>query len=201
VKPGKLVIQESTDTTHYTIADEEGNVVAVTYTLNGGYGCGVTPPGLGFLLNNEMDDFATKPGDFSSAGISQGEANVIEPGKRPLSSMTPTIVLKEGRFFLTLGSPGGPTIIATVLQVLVNVLDFHMNVQDAADSPRIHHQWMPDRISLEREFPPATVSQLKARGHKIKKRGPIGEVAAIQKEGEWLAGGVDSRMEGAAKGY
>ena len=153
------------------------------------------------MLNNEMDDFATKPGDFSSAGISQGEANVIEPGKRPLSSMTPTIVLREGRFFLTVGSPGGPTIIATVLQVLVNVLDFHMNVQDAADSPRIHHQWMPDRISLEREFPPATVSQLKARGHKIKKRGPIGEVAAIQKEGEWLAGGVDSRMEGAAKGY
>ena len=135
---------ESMETTHYTVADAEGNVVAVTYTLNGGYGSKVTATGLGFLLNNEMDDFAPKPGEANMYGLIQGEANAIAPGKTPLSSMTPTIVLKDGKPVLAVGSPGGPTIINTVLEVIVNVLDFGMNVQDAVNWPRFHHQWLPD---------------------------------------------------------
>ena len=129
------------------MADDEGNVVTVTYTLNGGYGSKVTATGLGFLLNNEMDDFAPKPGEANMFGLIQGEANAIAPHKTPLSSMTPTIVLKDGKPFLALGSPGGPTIINSVLEVIVNVLDFNMNVQDAVNWPRFHHQWMPDTLS------------------------------------------------------
>ena len=137
------------ETTHYTVADEEGNIAAVTYTLNGGYGSKVTATGLGFLLNNEMDDFAAKPGEANMYGLIQGEANAIAPRKTPLSSMTPTIVLKDGKPLLALGSPGGPTIINTVLEVMVNVLDFGMNVQDAVNWPRFHHQWMPDVLPVE----------------------------------------------------
>jgi gamma-glutamyltranspeptidase/glutathione hydrolase len=201
LRAGKPAPTEGSETTHYSIVDTEGNVVAVTYTLNGGYGSGVTAAKLGFLLNNEMDDFAAKPGTPNLYGLVQGEANAIQPEKRPLSSMTPTIVLRDGRFYLVLGSPGGPTIINTVLQVLVNIVDFGMNVQEAVDSPRIHHQWLPDELRMEHGFSPDTVSLLKSRGHRIRTVSSMGEVAAILSDGVWLQGAADSRAEGTAKGY
>ena len=198
---GKPFGPESNETTHYSIVDAEGNAVAVTYTLNFGYGNGVTVPGLGFLLNDEMDDFAAKPGEPNGFGLVQGEANAIQPRKRPLSSMTPTIVTREGKLDLVLGTPGGPTIINTVLQVLVNSVDFGMNVQDAVDFPRIHHQWLPDQLVMERGFSPDTIALLEARGHHVKIVNSIGEVAAIQARDGWLEGAADPRTEGTAKGY
>jgi gamma-glutamyltranspeptidase/glutathione hydrolase len=201
VRAGKPAGYESSQTTHYSIVDAEGNAVALTYTLNGGYGSGVTAPGLGFLLNNEMDDFAAKPGAPNSYGLVQGEANAIQPGKRPLSSMTPTIVLRQGRLYLVAGSPGGPRIISTVLQVLLNVFDFGMNVQEAVDWPRFHHQWLPDKLYVERGFSPDTVRLLEARGHTVENARSIGEVAAILSSGAWLEGAADSRSEGQAAGY
>ena len=192
---------ESNETTHYTVADEEGNVVAVTYTLNGGFGSKVTATGLGFLLNNEMDDFAPKPGEANMYGLVQGEANAIQPRKTPLSSMVPTIVMKDGKPLLALGSPGGPTIINTVLEVMVNVLDFGMNVQEAVDWPRFHHQWMPDTLSMERGYSPDTVAILEKHGYTIRRVGAQGECAAIQFENGWLSGAADPRTEGTAKGY
>ncbi len=193
--------KESNETTHYTIADEEGNVVCVTYTLNGGYGSKVTAAGLGFLLNNEMDDFAPKPGEANMFGLIQGEANAIAAGKTPLSSMTPTIVLRDGKPVLALGSPGGPTIINSVLEVMVNVLDFGMNVQDAVNWPRFHHQWKPDVLSMEPEYSPDTVALLEQRGYKIRRVGAQGEVAAIRWENGWLEGAPDPRTLATAEGY
>ena len=198
---GRPLGPESSETTHYSIVDSDGNAAAVTYTLNFGYGNGVTVPGLGFLLNDEMDDFAAKPGEANAFGLVQGEANAIQPRKRPLSSMTPTIVTRDGKLDLVLGTPGGPTIINTVLEVLLNVVDFGMNVQDAVDFPRIHHQWLPDQLLMERGFSPDTVALLKARGHDVRMVGSIGEVAAIQVRDGWLEGAADPRTEGTAKGY
>jgi len=198
---GKPPGPESSETTHYSIIDADGNAVAVTYTLNFGYGDGVTVPGLGFLLNDEMDDFAAKPGEPNGFGLVQGEANAIQPRKRPLSSMTPTIVTRGGKLELVLGTPGGPTIINSVLEVLVNVVDFGMNVQDAVDYPRIHHQWLPDQLVMERGFSPDTIALLKARGHQVRMVGGMGEVAAIQARDGWLEGAADPRTEGTAKGY
>jgi gamma-glutamyltranspeptidase/glutathione hydrolase len=194
--------RESNETTHFTIADTEGNVVCMTYTLNGGYGSKVTATGLGFLLNNEMDDFAPKPGEANMYGLIQGEANAIAPGKTPLSSMTPTIVLKDGAPVLALGSPGGPTIINSVLEVLVNVLDFGMNVQDAVNWPRFHHQWLPDELRMEAGYSPDTIGLLQKRGYTIK---PVtghgqGEVAAIHWFNGWLEGAPDPRCECTAEG-
>lgn len=201
VKAGDMTRYESAETTHYSIVDAEGNAVAVTYTLNGGYGSGVTAAGLGFLLNNEMDDFAARPGSPNSYGLIQGRANAVAPRKRPLSSMTPTIVLKDGKLYMVLGSPGGPTIINTVLQVIVNVLDFEMNIQQATDSPRIHHQWLPDELRMERAFSPDTVKLMEARGHKVRTAGSQGEVAAILWDGQWLLGAPDSRTDCTAEGF
>jgi gamma-glutamyltranspeptidase/glutathione hydrolase len=192
---------ESLETTHYTVADALGNVVAVTYTLNGGYGSKVTATGLGFLLNNEMDDFAPKPGEANMYGLIQGEANAIAPRKTPLSSMTPTIVLKDGKPVLALGSPGGPTIINTVLEVIVNVLDFGMNLQDAVNWPRFHHQWMPDVLSVEPGFSPDTVALLEKRGYTVKRIAVQGETAAIRWIDGWLEGAPDPRTEGTAEGH
>ena len=192
---------ESSQTTHYSIVDADGNAVAVTYTLNGGFGDKVTVPGLGFLLNNEMDDFAAKPGEPNAYGLVQGEANAIQPRKRPLSSMTPTIVTRDGKLDLVLGTPGGPTIINSVLQVLINVVDFGMNVQDAVDWPRIHQQWLPDLLVMERGFSPDTIALLKARGYQVKIVPAMGEVAAIQSRASWLDGAADPRSEGSAKGF
>jgi len=199
--PGKPPGEENSETTHYSVVDAEGNAVAVTYTLNGGYGCGVTPPGVGFLLNNEMDDFAVKPGAPNYYGLIQGERNAIAPRKRPLSSMTPTMVLRGGNLYLVAGSPGGPRIISTVLQVLLNVLDFGMDIQEAADWPRFHHQWLPDKLLMERGFSPDTVALLEARGHAIERVASMGEVSAILVEKGRLEGAADSRVEGLAAGY
>jgi gamma-glutamyltranspeptidase/glutathione hydrolase len=204
IKPGKPVGSESMETTHYSVVDGEGNAVAVTYTLNGGYGNGITVPGLGFLLNNEMDDFASKPGSPNMFGLVQGEVNAIAPGKRPLSSMTPTIVLKDGKLFMTAGAPGGSRISTAVLQVILNVLDFGMNVQDAIDAPRVHHQWQPDRLSLERGISPDTVALLKSRGYEVDYAPGVvlAQVAAIVSDGGWLQGGSDGRSAaGKAAGY
>ncbi len=201
VKPGNLSVYESMETTHYSIVDSEGNAVAVTYTLNGGYGSGVTATGLGFLLNNEMDDFAVKPGEANMFGLIQGEANAIAPNKTPLSSMTPTIITKDGKVYLVVGSPGGPTIINAVLQVILNVLDFNMNVQEAVDHTRIHHQWMPDTLSIEKTASPDTIEMLKQRGYQVRVTAGIGEVAAIRVGDGFLEGAADGRVEATAKGY
>jgi gamma-glutamyltranspeptidase / glutathione hydrolase len=204
VRPGKPVGSESMQTTHYSVVDAEGNAVAVTYTLNGGYGNGITVPGLGFLLNNEMDDFSAKPGTPNMFGLVQGEANAIAPGKRPLSSMTPTIVLKDGRLFMTAGAPGGSRISTAVAQVILNVIDFGMNVQDAVDAPRFHHQWQPDTLSLERGISPDTVAILKSRGYDVDYAPGVvlAQVAAILNDGGWLQGASDGRSAaGKASGY
>ena len=192
---------ESVETTHYTIADGEGNIALVTYTLNGGYGSKVTATGLGFLLNNEMDDFAPKPGEANMYGLIQGEANAIAPHKTPLSSMTPTIVLRDGKPVLALGSPGGPTIINTVFEVMVNVMDFGMNVQDAVNWPRFHHQWMPDVLNVEPGYSPDTVALLQKHGYTVKRVNAQGECAAIHFNNGWLEGAPDPRTEGTAVGY
>jgi gamma-glutamyltranspeptidase/glutathione hydrolase len=204
VQPGRPVGSEQMETTHYTVVDSDGNAVAVTYTLNGGYGNGITVPGLGFLLNNEMDDFASKPGTPNMFGLVQGEANAIAPGKRPLSSMSPTILVKDGKLFMTAGAPGGSRIPTAVLQVILNVVDFGMNVQDAIDAPRFHHQWLPDKLSLERGISPDTVALLKARGYDVDNAAGvvIAQVAAIVSDGGWLQGGSDGRSgAGKAAGY
>ncbi|HET8549156.1 MAG TPA: gamma-glutamyltransferase [Bryobacteraceae bacterium] len=201
VRPGSFASAESAETTHYSVVDSEGNAVAVTYTLNGSYGSGVTVPGLGVLLNNEMDDFAAKPGMSNMFGLVQGEANAIAPGKRPLSSMTPTIVLRNGRLFLVYGGPGGGRIITSVLQVFLNIVDFGLNVQDAIDRPRFHHQWKPDRITLEPGFSPDTIRLLERRGHTVEVAPPASRIEAILIDGGWLQGAADGRGLGAAQGY
>jgi gamma-glutamyltranspeptidase/glutathione hydrolase len=205
IGPGELLPEESTETTHYNVVDAQGNAVAVTYTLNGGYGSGVTLPGLGFLLNNEMDDFAAKPGEPNLFGLIQGEANAIQPGKRPLSSMTPTMLTRDGKLFMLLGAPGGSRIINGVLEVILNVVDFHMNVQDAVDWPRFHHQWMPDRLFVERGISPDTIALLQAKGHQVesseKTAVVVARVEAIVNENGWLQGGSDGRGSGKAAGY
>ncbi|HXP85467.1 MAG TPA: gamma-glutamyltransferase [Bryobacteraceae bacterium] len=202
--PGKPAGVEGSETTHYNVVDAEGNAVAVTYTLNDGFGSGVTVPGLGFLLNDEMDDFTAKPGFPNLFGLVQGKANAIEAGKRPLSSMTPTILTHDGQFFMALGAPGGSRITTAVLQVVLNVIDFGMNVQDAIDAPRFHHQWLPDRLYLEAGVSPDTVALLKARGHDVDYSASVvlAQVEAILSDGGWLQGGLDGRREGkAAAGY
>ncbi len=202
VKAGDLKTMESEETTHYSIVDAEGNCVAVTYTLNGGYGSGVTVPGLGILLNNEMDDFSVKPGHPNMFGAIGGEANAIVPKKRPLSSMSPSIVLKDGKPVLVVGTPGGTKILTSVMQVIQNVIDFKMNVQDAVNFPRFHHQWRPDKLQLEPQFSPDTVELLKKRGHSIEIVRGICEMSVIQfEENGWLAGAADPRVEGKAAGY
>ncbi len=204
ISPGLTAANEGSDTTHYSIVDEQGNAVAVTYTLNNSYGSGVTVPGAGFLLNDEMDDFAAKPGEPNMFGLVQGERNSIAPGKRPLSSMTPTIILKDGKPFLVLGAPGGPMIITAVLQVILNVIDFRMNVQDAIDFPRIHHQWKPDRLDTESTVSPDAVAQLQRMGYSTHTADP-GEQARVEAiliaDGR-LQGGHDGRSSiGKAEGY
>ncbi len=193
---------ESEETTHYSIVDAQGNAAAVTYTLNYSYGSGVTAKGTGILLNNEMDDFTAKPGSPNAYGLLQSENNAIEPGKRPLSAMSPTIVSEGGKLRLALGTPGGPTIISSVLQTILDVLDFGMNVQQAVDYPRFHHQWMPDLLYMESYgFSPDTIEALRRKGHKISFGRAMGQVMAIEVEGDYLAGAADSRSEGTAAGY
>jgi gamma-glutamyltranspeptidase/glutathione hydrolase len=200
---------EKPQTTHYSVVDGEGNSVAVTYTLNGNFGAGVVAPGTGFLLNNEMDDFAVKPGASNLFGLVQGEANAIQPGKRPLSSMTPTIVEKDGRPVFVLGSPGGPRIITAVLETLMNLVDFRQSPEAAVAAPRFHHQYLPDTVFYETGGLPAeTLSALAAMGHSLKEQAPWGavELIAVLPDGRLPNGrlvGVNDprRPGGAALGY
>jgi gamma-glutamyltranspeptidase/glutathione hydrolase len=204
VEAGKPAEYESAETTHFSVVDAQGNAVANTYTLNGGYGSGVTVEGAGFLLNNQMDDFTAKPGEPNMYGLVQGEANAIAPRKRPLSSMTPTIVVEQGKVRLVLGSPGGGTIINTVLEVLLNVLVFKMNVRQAVTAPRFHHQWRPDELTLERwGFSADTIQKLEEFGYKLNIRDSMGicEAIAIDPQTGWRFGAADPRGDGKAVGY
>jgi gamma-glutamyltranspeptidase / glutathione hydrolase len=201
IRPGSLAAYESSETTHFSIVDKAGNAVSLTYTLNGSYGSGVTAPGLGFLLNNEMDDFAAQPGEPNMFGLVQGEANAIQPGKRPLSSMTPSILTKDGKLFMVVGGPGGGRIITAVLQTILNVVDFGMNVQDAVDAPRFHHQWKPDKITMERGFSPDTIRLLQDRGHEVEVIPAVARIFAIVADGGWLQGAPDGRSYGKAAGF
>jgi gamma-glutamyltranspeptidase/glutathione hydrolase len=201
IAPG---VPEATETTHYSVVDADGNAVAVTTTINGGFGSAVTVSGAGFLLNNEMDDFTAAPGMPNQYGLVQGEANAIAPGKRMLSAMTPTIVLDpDGALVLVVGTPGGPTIITTVAQVISNVIDHHMRLDSAVAAPRMHHQHLPDTLRFEHGgFEPATIERLTAMGHALaERRGYSGEVAAIQRVGGRWVGVADPRMAGSAAGY
>ncbi|MCU1285125.1 MAG: gamma-glutamyltransferase 1 [Acidobacteriales bacterium] len=197
-------IREPMNTTHYSVVDAAGNAVSVTTTLNDSFGSHVTAEGLGFLLNDEMDDFAVKQGVPNTYGLIQGPANSIAAGKRPLSAMTPTIVLKDGKLFMVLGSPGGPRIITTVANILMGVVDFGLSIQEAVNAPRFHHQWLPDSIAMEKVgFSPDTIQLLSNKGHKLDFSGywSDGECIAIdQKTGERL-GGTDARNNGKAVGY
>jgi len=204
VAPGTPARTEASQTTHYSVVDAAGNAVAVTTTLNGGYGNGQLVPGAGFLLNNEMDDFSAKPGVPNMFGLVGGEANAIAPGKRMLSSMTPTILVRDGRTWFVTGSPGGSRIITTVLQTILNVVDFGMNVQEAVDAPRFHHQWLPDRIEIEgRGFPADVVRRLEALGHVVSVTEDMGDVHAILVDPatSLRMGASDPRMDGLALGY
>ncbi|MAO07472.1 MAG: gamma-glutamyltransferase [Alteromonas sp.] len=202
---GTLLPKESTETTHYSIVDSLGNAVAVTTTLNAAYGSKLYVPELGFFLNNEMDDFSAKPGEPNMFGLIGGEANAIAPQKRMLSSMTPTIVEKDGKLWMVLGTPGGATIITSVLQTLLNVYEFKMNMQEAVDAPRFHHQWWPDKISLEPQgFPAEIISSLEAKGYSLDQEGSpvIGKVDAILIRADGtLEGGADRRGDDTAIGY
>jgi len=198
-----MVVREPMNTTHYSVVDAAGNAVAVTTTLNDSFGSRVTAGNLGFLLNDEMDDFSAKPGVPNLYGLIQGPANAIGPGKRPLSAMTPTIVMKDGKLFLVLGSPGGPRIITTVANILMGVINYGMNIREAVDAPRFHQQWMPDVVNLEKSFPPETAERLKRMGYKTEVENPWsdGECIAIDlKTGERL-GASDDRHNGKAAGY
>jgi gamma-glutamyltranspeptidase / glutathione hydrolase len=196
------IIAESEETTHLSVTDKEGNAVAVTTTLNGGYGSYTVAGGAGFLLNNEMDDFSIKPGVPNMYGAIGGEANAIAPGKRMLSSMTPTIVLKNNQPFLITGTPGGTTIITSVFQTLINVIEFNMSTEDAVWKPKFHHQWLPDEVFVEKTFPAATREALKKMGYKITERGAIGrtELIKILPDGRYEAV-ADKRGDDAAEGY
>lgn len=198
------VRHESTQTTHYSVMDAEGEAVAVTTTLNNGFGSGVTAEGLGFLLNDEMDDFAAKQGSPNLYGLIQGPANSIAPGKRPLSNMTPTIVLKDDKVRFVLGSPGGARIITTVANIFLSAADEGLNIQQAVDAPRFHHQYLPDLVYLEPGFSDATINGLRAMGYTLKVEGHWSDGECIEvdpKTGE-LEGGHDNRSSfGKAAGY
>ena len=202
IEHGNPYSDQSEETTHYSIVDSAGNAVSVTTTINSGYGNGITVTGAGFLLNNEMDDFSSKPGEPNMFGLLGNEANAVEAKKRPLSSMTPTIVLKDNRPFLILGSPGGSTIITTVMQNILNVVIHDMNIEEAVSSPRVHSQWLPDMVFHEKNgLNKDIINQLKKMGHDVKMRSSIGEANGIliNKKGFW--GGADPRGENTAIGY
>ncbi|MBN8238519.1 gamma-glutamyltransferase [Marinobacter hydrocarbonoclasticus] len=194
IAPGRPGPRESPETTHFSVVDRWGNAVSNTYTINFSYGSGITVAGAGFLLNNEMDDFSAKPGVPNAYGLIGGEANKVEPGKRMLSSMSPTIVRKDNRNFLVTGSPGGSRIITTTLQVIMNVIDHNMNIQTAVSAPRIHHQWLPDEIRVEQGISPDTLDLLRARGHTINTGSAMGAIQSILIGGDGtLYGGADPR--------
>jgi len=194
--------REGSNTTHFSVVDGLGNAVSNTYTLNFSYGVGLVAEGTGVLLNNELDDFTAAPGAANAYGLVGFEANLPGPGKRPLSSMSPTIVLKDNRPVLVTGSPGGSRIISTVLQVIVNVLDYRMDPAAAVAAPRLHHQWLPDEVRTERGFPEETLAALRAKGHRVLDQ--LGQTSAntIALTDKGLLGAPDPRTRGAeAAGY
>jgi gamma-glutamyltranspeptidase/glutathione hydrolase len=197
IAPGVPPARESVDTTHFSIIDSEGNMVANTYTLNLSFGSGMTVDGAGFFLNNEMDDFVSKPGVPNTFGLIGGIANSIQAAKRPLSSMTPTMVFKDGESVLATGSPGGSRIIMAVLQMIVNVIDHEMNIGVASSAPRMHHQWLPDVVQLESGFSPDTIRELQRRGHQIQgSRFTIGSVHSVSRRDGYFIGAADPRRPG-----
>lgn len=198
IKAGEPDKYESPDTTHFSVMDGAGNVVSNTYTLNHNYGNGLTIPGTGILLNNTMDDFSVKPGSPNSYGLIGGVANAIEPNKRPLSSMTPTIVLKDGKPFIATGTPGGSKIITSVFQQLVNVLYYKMNIAEATNAPRFHHQWQPDVLYVERNLSADTVDILSAKGYSVKVSSSLGSLQTIMNHNGVFLGAADPRRPGAA---
>ena len=202
IKPGTPAAYESDNTTHFSVIDAQGNAVANTYTLNFSYGLGLVADGTGILLNNELDDFAAKAGAPNAYGLVGGDANAPGPGKRPLSSMSPTIMFRDGRVMLVTGTPGGSRIITTVLQVILNVVDHQMNIAEAVAAPRIHHQWLPDRVFAERGLSPDTVRLLEAKGHRIVTTATSGSANSILVTPDGLTGAADPRQRGtAAEGY
>jgi gamma-glutamyltranspeptidase / glutathione hydrolase len=204
VNPGTIPSHESLETTHFSIVDKQGNAVAITTTLNNSYGSKVVVEGAGFLLNDEMDDFSAKPGTPNLYGLIGYEANSIRPNKRMLSSMTPTIIEKDGKLFLVVGTPGGSTIITSVFQVVINVLEHNMSMQQAVDALRFHHQWLPDKIMFENgAFTEKTLSRLLEKGYKMEmQKNTIGRMDCIMKypSGK-LEGGSDVRSDDTSLGY
>ena len=193
IKPGKPQPYESDQTTHFSVMDKAGNAVAVTYTLNLNFGSGIVVEGTGILLNNEMDDFSVKPGVPNAFGLVGGTANAIEAKKRPLSSMTPTIVMKNNKPWLVTGSPGGARIITTVLQSVVNTIDHEMNPAEAIITPRVHHQWLPDELRVEEGISPDTIKLLQDKGHKVVTKAPMGRIQIIQADDSGFYGYSDPR--------
>ncbi|MBK4716634.1 MULTISPECIES: gamma-glutamyltransferase [Tenebrionibacter/Tenebrionicola group] len=203
IKPGNLAPYESEQTTHFSVVDKDGNAVAVTYTLNTTFGSGIVAGNSGILLNNQMDDFSAKPGTPNVYGLVGGEANAVAPRKRPLSSMSPTIVVKEGKTWLVTGSPGGSRIITTVLQMVLNTVDFGMNVAEASSAPRFHHQWLPDELRVEKGFSPDTLKLLRQKGYKVSVQPAMGSTQSIMiaPDGK-LFGASDPRTQGSlSAGY
>jgi gamma-glutamyltranspeptidase/glutathione hydrolase len=196
IKPGDLVPYESPETTHFSVVDKDGNAVANTYTINFGYGTGMVADGTGILLNNELDDFSAKPGVPNAYGLIGGDANAVEPRKRPLSSMSPTLVLRDGQPFLVTGSPGGPRIITTTLQVIMNIIDHDMNIAVATFAPRIHHQWLPDELRIEEGISPDTIRLLEEKGHVVRVRDTMGSTQSIMVSEDGLLGSSDPRRPG-----
>jgi len=204
VKASTLTPYESNETTHYSVVDRFGNAVSNTYTINFSYGSGIVATGTGVLMNNEMDDFSAKSGVANAYGLIGGDANAVEAGKRPLSSMSPTIVLKDGKVFLVTGSPGGSRIITTTLQVLMNVIDHKMNIAEATLAPRIHHQWLPDELRVEEGISADTKAILRAKGHDVVVKRTMGAVQSIMVDPETgvLLGATDLRRTGSSvEGY
>ena len=203
IKPGNAPGYESDETTHFSIVDKEGNAVSNTYTINFTFGSGIVVEGAGFLLNNEMDDFSAKPGVPNAYGLIGGDANAVEPNKRMLSSMSPTIVLKDGKVFLVTGSPGGSRIITTTLQVIMNVIDHGMNIQEAVNAVRVHHQWLPDEIRIEKGLGLDTIKILTNMGHTVSLKNPMGDASSIHVDSQtgMRYGAADPRREGLALGY
>ena len=192
---GEFNLKESEETTHFSIVDKYGNASSLTTTLNGSFGSGIIVDSAGFLLNNEMDDFSIQPGYPNMYGLVGGEANSVEPSKRMLSSMTPTILEKDGNLFMVLGTPGGSTIITAVFQTIINVIDFDMSIDQAVNVPRFHHQWYPDEIKLEKDIAKDSnlIFQLKAMNHQLNFVSSMNRVDAILVDENKYFGGADNR--------
>lgn len=203
IRSGDVRIFEKEDTTHFSIVDPEGNAVSATYTLNGNFGSGIIVEGMGFLLNNEMDNFNTNPGQADGAGIVQSEANAIAPGKRMVTAMAPTMVFRNGTLFLVTGSPGSSRIISTIVQVILNTIDHGMNIQEAVNAPKVHHEWMPDELRIEKGISPDTIKILRDMGHNVVMKAPMGAASSILIDPATSIrfGASDPRREGLAIGY